>query len=234
MAYLLWRWAWTFPGSENYYFAPYMKPAREILWASRRIQTFGPDSWIDSVNDTEMRIRKKNGSFIKLEGADNDQALRGIKPRGLVITTSTGISAPTFTTHSTQTAQPMTPPYLSLEPRPRPTIILRPCNRAFSQTPVRKFFRFPTSSNPHIKAEWLERKRQNSTTAGTEISGNASIWPGTCAGANAIFPMLDKRRHVVSTQCPCVTACTRPAQTAMVCLRRPRSGFRVLRFFRQP
>ena len=85
VGYLTWRYAFTFPRSENYYFAPYMKQAREIMWASRRIQDFGPKDWIESINNTEMRITFKNGSFIKLDGSDNVDAYRGVKPKGLTI-----------------------------------------------------------------------------------------------------------------------------------------------------
>ena len=85
VAYLLWRWAWTFPGSENYYFSPYMKQSREILWSSRRVQELGPSEWISKVNEQEMRIHFHNGSFIKLDGSDNVESYRGVKPKGLTI-----------------------------------------------------------------------------------------------------------------------------------------------------
>ena len=61
--YILWRWALTRPGA-YYYFAPYSKQAREIIWASSRIQTFGPKSYVASVHDQDMRITFRNGSFI--------------------------------------------------------------------------------------------------------------------------------------------------------------------------
>lgn len=84
LSYSNWRYAREVPYSENYIFEPLQKQAREILWASKRIQTFGPQDWIKSVNNTEMRITFKNGSFIKLDGSDNVDSLRGIKPKGLV------------------------------------------------------------------------------------------------------------------------------------------------------
>jgi hypothetical protein len=68
LSYNNWRWAFENPGSENYIIEPLFTQAREILWASNRIQSFGPEHWIDKVNDTECRITFTNGSFIKLEG----------------------------------------------------------------------------------------------------------------------------------------------------------------------
>lgn len=84
LAYSNWRYAMEVPGSENYIFEPLQKQAKEILWAPQRIQSFGPPEWIQSINNTEMRITFKNGSFIKLDGSDNVDSLRGIKPKGLV------------------------------------------------------------------------------------------------------------------------------------------------------
>lgn len=82
ISYCHWRWAKENPGSESYIIEPLFNQAREILWASNRIQSFGPENWIDSVNNTECRITFTNGSFIKLEGSDRPDKLRGIKPQG--------------------------------------------------------------------------------------------------------------------------------------------------------
>lgn len=84
-SYCAWRYAFEHPGSENYIIEPLFNQGREILWASKRLQEFGPQEWIQSVNNTECRITFKNGSFIKIEGSDNEEKVRGIKPRGLII-----------------------------------------------------------------------------------------------------------------------------------------------------
>jgi hypothetical protein len=84
IAYCNWRWAKENPGSENYIVEPFYNQGKEILWASQRIQSFGPEDWIDKINETEARITFTNGSFIKLEGADRPDKLRGIKPKGLI------------------------------------------------------------------------------------------------------------------------------------------------------
>lgn len=83
-AYCNWRYAFEVPGSENYLIEPLFNQGREILWASNRLQSFGPQDWIQSINHTECRITFKNGSFIKIEGSDNVDKLRGLKPRGLI------------------------------------------------------------------------------------------------------------------------------------------------------
>jgi hypothetical protein len=84
-AYCLWRWAKENPNSQSYYFAPEQKQAKEILWAAKRLQNFGPESWIESINNTEMRMTLTNGSFIKVDGSDNFESYRGIKPNGFIV-----------------------------------------------------------------------------------------------------------------------------------------------------
>lgn len=44
-----------------------------------------PREWILKTNETELSITLKNGSIIELKGAENPDALRGVKLRGLVI-----------------------------------------------------------------------------------------------------------------------------------------------------
>lgn len=197
MAYLLWRWAWTFPGSENYYFAPFMKQAREIMWASKRIQTFGPWEWVESVNETEMRIRFNNGSFIKLEGSDNDQALRGIKPRGVIIYDEYKDFRPEFHDAFDPNRAAFNAPLLVIGTPPEFENHFTAMEANFSTDPKKRFFRFPTSSNPHIAADWLDAKK-------TELyeKGEGDKWEreymalNVRGGASRIFPMLDPATHV--------------------------------------
>ncbi len=107
MGYCLYRYALSNPNSACYYIAPFQKQAKELIWANNRLQNFflptiDPHTNLTEsghtreeahqifeelvakygvkVNDSEMRIKFGNGSFIKLDGADNYQAYRGINP----------------------------------------------------------------------------------------------------------------------------------------------------------
>ena len=80
--YLYWRVALTRPNTKNYLIYPFKKQGREVVWESNRIQFFGPDYFISSTNDTDMRINFINGSFVKIDGSDNVEAYRGVKIRG--------------------------------------------------------------------------------------------------------------------------------------------------------
>ncbi len=85
IAYCLWRYAFEHKKSENYCFGPIQKQIKEILWASGRIQGLGPEEYREAINNVEMRVTLNNGSFFKLDGSDNVDAYRGIKPRGLSV-----------------------------------------------------------------------------------------------------------------------------------------------------
>lgn len=74
-------------GSHCYIICPNKVQAREIYWDSGMILSMIPQDMIavnflgkDETIKTELRIRLKNGSFIKILGADDPDSLRGIKP----------------------------------------------------------------------------------------------------------------------------------------------------------
>jgi len=63
--------------------SPTYKSSKMIHW--RDLQKIIPKQWIEKKNEVELSITLKNGSVIELKGADNPDALRGIKLRGLVV-----------------------------------------------------------------------------------------------------------------------------------------------------
>jgi len=195
VAYLLWRYALTFPGSENYYFAPYMKQAREIMWASQRIQQFGPKTWIEGdPNNTEMRIRFKNGSFIKLDGSDNVDAYRGVKPRGLSIYDEFKDFRPEFHDAYDPNRAAFNSPLLIIGTPPEFEGQFNRVAEAWASDPKKAFFHFPTGANPHISKQWLDEKK-----AELYRLGEGDKWEREYlarfvrGGARRVFPMLDEK-----------------------------------------
>ena len=77
-------WA-TRRGQEGLYWivSPTYRQAKQIHW--RHLQALVPQEWILKKNEVELSITLKNGSIIELKGAENPDALRGVKLRGLVI-----------------------------------------------------------------------------------------------------------------------------------------------------
>lgn len=76
------KWALTNVGT-YYLVSPTYRQAKSIHWVELRKEV--PREWIAKTNETELSITLKNGSVIELHGAENPDALRGVKIRGLVI-----------------------------------------------------------------------------------------------------------------------------------------------------
>ena len=75
-------WATKQPGL-YWIVSPTYKQSKQIHW--REFQREIPFQWIAKKNEVDLSITLKNGSLIELKGAENPDALRGVKLRGLVI-----------------------------------------------------------------------------------------------------------------------------------------------------
>ena len=197
VTYLLWRYALSSPNSENYYFAPYAKQAREILWASRRLQTFMPPRYIADIGDQAMRITLHNGSFIKLDGSDNVDSYRGVKPRGLSVFDEFKDFRPEFyEAYDPNRAAHNVPLFIIGTPPDRECQFTQLADE-YRRDPKKRFYTFPSSANPHLDKEWLAAKR-----AELIARGEADVWEREYearfvkGGASKIFPMLDRAKHV--------------------------------------
>lgn len=63
--------------------SPTYKMSKQIHW--RDLQKEVPREWVAKKNEVDLSITLTNGSVIELKGAENPDALRGVKLRGLVI-----------------------------------------------------------------------------------------------------------------------------------------------------
>ncbi len=79
---ILLQWATQKPGL-YWIVSPSYRQAKQIHW--RQLQTIVPRQWIVKKNEVELSITLKNGSILELKGAENPDALRGVKLRGLVV-----------------------------------------------------------------------------------------------------------------------------------------------------
>jgi hypothetical protein len=75
-------WAFKNPGY-YYIISPTYKQAKSIHW--NELKKIIPKQGVLKTNETELSFTLKNGSVIELKGAENPDALRGVKLRGLVI-----------------------------------------------------------------------------------------------------------------------------------------------------
>lgn len=76
------KWALEKPGL-YWIVSPTYKQSKQIHW--RDYQNEIPQTVIEKKNEVELSFTLTNGSVIELKGAENPDALRGVKLRGLVI-----------------------------------------------------------------------------------------------------------------------------------------------------
>lgn len=222
MGYCLYRYAMSHPNSACYYIAPYQKQAKELIWANNRLQNFflpviDPHTNLThaghtreeayaifeelklkygiKVNDSEMRIRFGNGSFIKLDGADNYQAYRGINPHF--------IGYDEFKDHHPKFHGGMEP---NLATYDAPLFVIgTPCegdeaneeqfNSLADYAKVaddEAHFAFPSMVNHYVKTDFFVRTKKKLFARGEEDKWFREYMAMRVkAGQRMIFPMLD-------------------------------------------
>lgn len=91
-AYWAVKRALTVPNSHCYIIFPEKEQGREVLWASGVLKGMIPKKYLalnrasqEQIVKNELRITLKNGSYIKIMGADDPNSLRGIKPHAVVL-----------------------------------------------------------------------------------------------------------------------------------------------------
>jgi hypothetical protein len=195
IAYFLWRGVLTMGGGW-YYFAPEQKQAKEIIWASQRIQSFGPQEYLTSVNNSEMRLTFVNGGFIKIDGSDNFNSYRGIQLRGAAYDEFRDFR-PEFHKAFGPNLAVFKAPLLICGTPPEPLELDHYDSMKDQHQAGLDYFNYPTWMNPHIDRDWLRREK-----ARLYARGEGDVWEREfCAkrvigGSNAIFPMFSRTRHV--------------------------------------
>jgi len=72
-----------------YYLFPKYSQCRKAIWDSilitgEKFLSFIPDDLIENINNTQMKIKFINGSYLQFNGSDNIEALLGTNPVGIV------------------------------------------------------------------------------------------------------------------------------------------------------
>lgn len=192
--YFLVRGALT-RGGGWFYLSPEQKQSKEIIWASGRLQRFIPPQYIASINNTEMRITLTNGAYLKAEGSDNIDSLRGIEPHGVAYDELKDFRpefheafGPNLVVYKAPLLVCGTPPERELAHYD--SMIERAKERGC-------YYNLPSWVNTHLDRDWLRQERDTLIRR-----GDTHVWEREfCArridgGKNAIFPMFDKAKHV--------------------------------------
>lgn len=186
-----------------YIIAPQKKQGKEIYCAPKRLQNYPPPQYIKDFNSTEGRLNFHNGSFICIEGCENYEAHRGLKPH-LVIYDE-------FQHHSKEFhLEVMEPNLLAKQssliiygtpPKERSAYYVEFRDELLKEIKnedhTRSYYEFPTSINPTNDPEELHKKRKRLIESDNEV-----IWlreyEGKLAfgGQDVVFPKWNPKVHV--------------------------------------
>lgn len=200
--FIAWVYALLNPGAQILIICPQRKQGKDIYWASQRIQRFGPEEYIDICKESELRIFFKNGSIITLDGCENYEAQRGVKPH-LVIYDE-------FQHHSKEFHLEVMQPNLTA--KNASLVVLGTPPRAdcyyvkFRQELLdeieagddsRDYFEFPSEVNPSLDKKELEKTRDRLIRSGDEKIWLREymaklIW----GGEGAVFTPWDRKTHM--------------------------------------
>lgn len=210
VCYILWRFSMMLSNADNYYFGPTSVQARELIWANRRLQEFGPRGFISGKpNETELRMRFKTGSFIKLAGSENFDSYRGVEPDVYVYDEFKDFH-PLFhpamePNEGAKAGKDLgihvvvgTPPEVDSHPtdpqRGHPFYELMD---EIKEDPDGAYFNFSTYDNPHIPSHWIDKQKEKYIKRGDEAGFmREHMAKRIKGGPGAIFPMWDREKFV--------------------------------------
>lgn len=192
LLYCMVRAALSKPNSQIYFVAPFAIQARELILANRRLQQFIPPQFLEKINKTELRVTLTNGSFIKLCGADNSEALRGVQPDMLVIDECKDVPADFIEAFLPNMAVKRAPVIFAGTPPASENIYTKLAEQC-QNDPESFWIQVPTSANSHIAPEEIERERIALFARGEE-DVFAREWEGRFVrgGSRSIFPMFGR------------------------------------------
>jgi hypothetical protein len=199
MAYFAVRWALTHPGANIFIITPFLNQTRELYLHSGLLQKMIPEGYLDGEpHKTDGRFRFANGAQIKLLGADNAEAIRGLTADLVLIDelkdvpdqVFRAIIMPTLHVRRAPLVVAGTPPELPEHPYWGHVKIAEtdPKWRIYHQT---------SYDNPYIDKEDIDREREIAEARGEIDVFKREYLAEYCPGEKRmIFPMLEDARHV--------------------------------------
>lgn len=186
-----------------YIITPERKQGKEIYWASKRLQNYPPPQYIKDVKETEIRLVFNNNSFIAVDGCENYNAHRGLKPNLVIYDEFQNhnrefhleVMAPNLLAKDSALIIYGTPPkqrsayYVEFWEQLKKQIKEGDCTRSY--------YEFPTAINPTINTKELAKVRKELIESDNEV-----IWyreyEGKMAfgGEDVVFPKWDPKIHV--------------------------------------
>lgn len=205
LCYFLYRLAMMVSNGAFYYIAPFSKQARELVWEAKRFQNFLNEEIKEKYQirflDQQMRVRiGSTGSFIKLDGAENFEAYRGVNPHGIGYDEFKDFRPqfheamdPNLATHNAPLMIIGTPPRGDDLNKEQFIQLADYCK----EDEQAGYFNLPTETNPHISKDWLDKKKQE-----LFLRGEHDVWfreymaQRVTGGKRAIYPMFSRNKMV--------------------------------------
>ena len=219
--YCMYLFAILFPESQIYYIADTMKHAGELVWKNQRLQRFFlrkqryrgetkaeweerlkwgeylHGKYVDRPNNSEMRLYFKNGSFIKVDGAENYANADGIEPDLMVYDE--------FKSHDPRYNEAMEP---NLRVKKAPLLIVgtppeelgtyyEKIANSFKRLSYGRHFQRPSYLNSHIyidgeKDDEFKEECQKYLARGDDDVMRRELYADiVVSGQKALFPMLE-------------------------------------------
>lgn len=236
LIFILYRIALSQPNSACYYISPLQKQAKELIWANNRLQLFflpkvDPKTGLTPTghnqqeafkiyeelkerymagepNNTEMRIKFKNGSFIKLDGSDQYESYRGINPHAIAYDEfkdhhprfHVGMD-PNLATFNAPLIVVGTPPVGEDDNGDQFTELADFCMK----DPESEHIHSTPYDNPYISNEWLDKKKAELYSRGKEDEWLIEYMAQRIkSGSRSIFPMFDGPSFLPSMDMPTI------------------------------
>ena len=217
-AYLLWRHALLNPGSTCYYITPELSHGREIIWQNNRLQGFGRErnkdglpiaggedvlkKYIKRISSNDSRILLKNGSQIKIVGSENWAAANGLTP-DFVVYDEFKVFHPAFHNEMNPNRIVRKAPLVIIGTPPKQgdrnleqyDVYAAECLDPDHET--MRHIEGSSFDNPHIPREWIQAEIDKLEKRGDwDIAQREYYGRRITGGPGAIFPMLNKDRHI--------------------------------------
>lgn len=185
------------PATVSLYVTPSLKQGKKILWKNRRLHNSIPPEFLPHFQEQETTVRFPNQSYTELDGSENYESHRGTEPDLLMLDELKDIDRRFYDAS-----------YPNLAPRNGLLIVIGtpPKERhnfyceleeEAATNPDWDFFHFPTSSNPHISAEWLRKEKEAYYRRGEE-----DVWireyeaQYVWSAKSQIIPNFRREKHV--------------------------------------
>lgn len=182
-------------GSTNFVFGPFIGQMKEIYWQSGLIHKLIPEEEIDSINNTDMRITLKNGSFIRVCGAENFEAFRGVKlaPGSICIIEEAKDIRAEFLSAFMPNLSVNDPILMMIGTPPNRENHFVHYMKLAQKDPKWFYYHAPSSVNPHVSRDFLADQKSFLIENGLE-----DVWQSeyeaiyTLGGHKSVFPMVPK------------------------------------------